>query len=199
MKPIFYLILCFFFFVGSATIPSAIAQDATADPMISLTAQNEPLGDVLETISRDTGYRFNLNGKWKAHPVSATINELPLEKGLKRLLRSLNHSIVWESDKLVTITVFGKADPGGTGGAISFSSPPQAYQEEIEPAAETEAAPADDPEPADAAAEAVETEVAAAEEANREPGEDASTPEVVIPVDTSAAEGAGTGNQPVVE
>lgn len=199
MKPIFYLILCFFFFVGSATIPSAIAQDATADPMISLTAQNEPLGDVLETISRDTGYRFNLNGKWKAHPVSATINDLPLEKGLKRLLRSLNHSIVWESDKLVTITVFGKADPSGTGGAISFSSPPQAYQEENEPAAETEAAPADDPEPADAAAEAAETEVAAAEEANREPGEDASTPEVVIPVDTSAAEGAGTGNQPVVE
>ena len=199
MKPIFYLILCFFFFVGSATIPSAIAQDATADPMISLTAQNEPLGDVLETISRDTGYRFNLNGKWKAHPVSATINDLPLEKGLKRLLRSLNHSIVWESDKLVTITVFGKADPSGTGGAISFSSPPQAYQEENEPAAETEAAPADDPEPADAAAEAAETEVAAAEEANREPEEDASTPEVVIPVDTSAAEGAGTGNQPVVE
>ncbi|MDX2452143.1 hypothetical protein, partial [Desulfosarcina sp.] len=86
------------------------------------------------------------------------------------------HSIVWESDKLVTITVFGKADPGGTGGAISFSSPPQNYQEEVEPAAETEASPADDPEP-----------------------EDASTPEAVIPGGTSAAEGAGVGNPPAVE
>ncbi len=199
MKPIFCLLFFVFCFVGSAAIHPAMAQDATADPMISLTAQNEPLGDVLETISRDTGYRFNLNGKWKAHPVSATINDLPLEKGLKRLLRSLNHSIVWESDKLVTITVFGKADPGATSGAISFSSPPQIYQEEIEPAAETEAAPADDPEPADAAAEAAETEVAAADEANPEPGEDASTPEAVIPSDTSAAEGAGAGNQPAVE
>jgi hypothetical protein len=199
MKPIFCLLFCVFCFVGSAVIHPAMAQEATADPMISLTAQNEPLGDVLETITRDTGYRFNLNGKWKAHPVSATINDLPLEKGLKRLLRSLNHSIVWESERLVTITVFGKADPGGTGGAISFSSPPQAYQEEIEPAAETEASPADDPEPDDAAAEAAETEVAAAEEANREPGEDASTPETVIPGDTSAAEVAGAGNPPAVE
>ncbi len=192
MKPISCLILCFFCFVGSVAIHPAMAQDATADPLISLTVQNEPLGDVLDTIARDTGYRFNLNGKWKAHPVSATINGLSLEKGLKRLLRSLNHSIVWESDKIVTITVFGKADPGSTGGAISFSSPPQAYQEEIEPAAETEPASAGDPEPADAVAEA-------AEEANREMGEDASTPKVVIPVDTSAAEGAGAGNQPDVE
>ena len=112
MKPVCYLIVCFFCFTGSVAIHPAMAQNATNDPLINLTAQNKPLGDVLETISRDTGYRFNLNGKWKAYPVSATINGLPLEKGLKRLLRSLNHSIVWESDKIVTITVFGKADPG---------------------------------------------------------------------------------------
>jgi hypothetical protein len=199
MKPISCLIVCFFWFVGSAATHPAMAQDATADPLISLTAQNEPLGDVLETITRDTGYRFNLNGKWKAYPVSATINGLPLEKGLKRLLRSLNHSIVWESDKTVTIMVFGKVDPANTDSAISFSSPPQTYQEENEPAAETEPAPADDPEPADAGAEAAETAVAGAEEANREPGEEASTPGTVIPVDTSAAEGAGAVNKPVVE
>ena len=199
MKPIFRLIVCFFWFVGGAAIHPADAQDATADPLISLTAQNKPLGDVLDTITRDTGYRFNLNGKWKAHPVSATINGLPLEKGLKRLLRSLNHSIVWESDKIVTITVFGKADPGDSGGAISFSSPPQIYQEENEPAAEAEPEPVDEPEPADAGAEAAETEVAAAEEASPEQGEEASTPEVVIPVDSSAAEGDPTGKPPAVE
>ena len=192
MKPFSCLIFCLFCLIGSAAIHPAMAQDTTADPLISLTAQNEPLGDVLETISRDTGYRFNLNGKWKAHPVSATINDLPLEKGLKRLLRSLNHSIVWESDKLVTITVFGKADPGGTDSAISFPSSPQTDQEEIEPAVEVELAPADEPEPADAGAEA-------AEEANLEQDQDASTPESVIPGDASAAEDAGAGNQPDVE
>lgn len=199
MKPVCYLIVCFFCFTGSVAIHPAMAQNATNDPLINLTAQNKPLGDVLETISRDTGYRFNLNGKWKAYPVSATINGLPLEKGLKRLLRSLNHSIVWESDKIVTITVFGKADPGSTGGAIPFSSPPQAYQEEIESAAEIEPASTEDPEPADTGAEAAETEGAAAEEDNREPGEDASAPEAVIPGDPSTEEGAGAGNQPAVE
>ncbi|MEE4111174.1 MAG: hypothetical protein V2I40_00075 [Desulfobacteraceae bacterium] len=199
MKPIFFLLLCFFCSVGGAAIHPATAQDTTADPLISLTAQNEPLGDVLETITRDTGYRFNLNGKWKAYPVSATISGLPLEKGLKRLLRSLNHSIVWESDRTVTITVFGKADAGSDGDAVSFSSPPQNYQEENEPAPETEPTPADEPEPADAGAEAAETEVAAPEEANPEPGADASSPEAVIPSDAAGAQGADVVNKPVVE
>ena len=107
-----------------------MAQDAPADPLISLTAKNEPLGEVLETITRDTGYRFNLNRKWNDHPVSATIGNLPLEQGLKRLLRSLNHTIIWEADKIITIMVFGKADPGRSGPVISFQSPPQTYQEE---------------------------------------------------------------------
>ncbi len=199
MKSIYCLLLCFFCFVGGVAIHPAMAQDATADPLISLTAQNKPLGDVLEIIAQDTGYRFNLNGRWKEHPVSATITNLPLEKGLKRLLRSLNHSIVWDSDKIVTITVFGKADAGSTDSAISFSSPPQTSQEENEPAAETEPAPADEPEPADTVAEAAETEVAAVEEAKQESAEGASTPEAAIPVDTPAAEGAGAAKKPVVE
>jgi hypothetical protein len=186
MKSIFCRIVCFFCFVGSVAIHPAMAQDATADPLISLTAKNEPLGDVLETITRDTGYRFNLNGKWNEHPVSATIVNLPLEKGLNRLLRSLNHSIVWESDKIVTIMVYGKADPGTSDTATTFASPPQTYQEENEPAAESE------PEPAEA-------EVSAAEEANPESGQGASTPEATIPSDPSAMEGAVPASPPGVE
>jgi len=178
MKPISCLIFCLFCFVGSVAIHPAMAQDASPEPRISLTARNEPLGDVLETITRDTGYRFNLNGKWKDYPVSATIANLPLEKGLKRLLRSLNHSIIWESDEIVTITVFGKADPGGTDTAISFAAPPQTYQEEKEPTTEPEPASVDEPQPAGAGAEAAVAEAAESE---------------------VAAEGTGAGNQPAVE
>jgi hypothetical protein len=196
MKPISCLLFCLFCFVGSVVIHPAMAQDATADPLISLTAKNEPLGDVLETITRDTGYRFNLDRQWKDHPVSATIANLPLEKGLNRLLRSLNHSIIWESDKTVTIMVFGKADPSRPDTAISFASPPQAYPEETEPTTETESASADDPEPG---AEAVEAEIATGEEASREPGDDATTPGTGTPGDISAMEGAGAGNPPGIE
>lgn len=186
MKTISCQIFCFFcFFSSILTICPALALDATADPLITLTAQNEPLGNVLETIARDTGYRFNLNRKWKDHPVSATIGNLPLEQGLKRLLRSLNYSIVWESDRVVTIMVFGKADPSRPSSDISFASPPQTYQEETEPAAETESPSADEPEPADAGVEAADTEVAAEDQANREAAADASTPETGNPDEPS--------------
>ena len=183
MKTISCLIVCFFCFLCSIF---AIHPAMAADPLITLMAQNEPLGDVLETITRDTGYRFNLNRKWKDHPVSANIGNLPLEQGLKRLLRSLNHSIVWESDKVVTIMVFGKVDPSRPGSDISFASPPQAYQEETEPTAETEPASADEPEPADAGVEAAETEVAAEDQANREAAADASTAVTGNPDEPSA-------------
>jgi hypothetical protein len=174
MKPICSLLFCFICFAGSVVIHPAVAQDATEDPSISLTAKNQPLGDVLESITQETGYQFNLNPQWEDYPVSATITNLPLDKGLKRLLRSLNHSIVWESDKIVTITVFGKVDSRSADSAISFASPPQTIQEETEPTAETESVSEDDRQPG---MEAAESEVAAQGEANRQPDEDASTPE----------------------
>ncbi len=101
---------------------------------------------------------------------------MKLEQGLKRLLRSLNHTIIWESDKIITIMVFGKSDPGRSGPAISYQSPPQTYPEETEPAAETESASLDAPEPADTVVEAADSDAADQDEANREPGDDASTP-----------------------
>ncbi|MCB2145614.1 MAG: hypothetical protein KQI81_04015 [Deltaproteobacteria bacterium] len=197
MKTISCLIFCLLSFFGSIiAIHPAMAQGKTADPLITLTAQNEPLGNVLETISRDTGYRFNLNRKWKDHPVSATIGHLPLEQGLKRLLRSLNYSIVWESDRVVTIMVFGKAEPSGPGSDISFASPPQTSPEETEPAAEAESPSADEPEPADAGVEAADTDVAAEDQANREAAAEASPPETGNPDEPSTE--PEDGNPPAI-
>ncbi len=103
----------------------AMAQEKEADPVISLTVKDEPLADVLDTISEETGYQFHLSPAWQSHPVSATIINLPLEKGLKRLLKSLNHTIIWESDHTIVIKVFGKSEKGSSTNAISFSQPPQ--------------------------------------------------------------------------
>ena len=178
MKTVSCLILCLFCFFcsGSVAIHPAMAQDASANPLINLTAKNRPLGDVLETITRDTGYRFNLNHKWKDYPVSATIGNLSLEQGLKRILRSLNHTIIWESDKIVTIMVFGKAGPGRPGSAISFASPPQPYPEETEPSIESEPASADELDLGDTGDEAADTDAVAQDEEKREPGNDESDP-----------------------
>jgi hypothetical protein len=144
MKSIACLIVCLFmlFGGGNQVFHPAMAQGEPLDPVINLTVKDEPLSDVLETIAQETGYRFNLTPQWEDHPVSATISNLPLEQGLKRLLRSLNHTIIWEADKTVTIKVYGKVTPGSSGG-ISFAAPPQPYQEEGEPSIEPDNEPPD--------------------------------------------------------
>jgi hypothetical protein len=177
MKTAACLVLCMLCFLGGVAIQPAMAQNAATDPLINLAANNQPLGDVLATITRDTGYRFNLNGKWKDHPVSATINGVPLEQGLKRLLRSLNHTIIWESDKRITIMVFGKADPARPGSAISFSAPPQPVPVDVEPAIAAEDEPADEPEPAETGIETPESDAAAQESETRQPGNAEPKPE----------------------
>jgi hypothetical protein len=116
------------------TVETAAAQPASREPMVSLTVSNVPLGEALDTLSRDTGYRFHLSSQWKTHPVSVNISKVPLEKALKRLLRNLNHSIVWESEDSIRILVYGASEATGDAHAVSFAAPPQEeIPEEIEP------------------------------------------------------------------
>jgi hypothetical protein len=133
----------------SVAIQPAAAQNVTGDPLISLTVHNEPLGEVLADITRATGYRFNLNREWQDYPVSATIDNLTLEQGLKRLLRSLNHTIIWEADKRVTIMVFGKVDPLRKNSGISFAAPPRSELETTGPSSETDGVSAAEIDPVD--------------------------------------------------
>jgi len=142
------------------------AQEPAGQTLISLSAANQPLAEVLDLITAETGYQFNINRNWEDHPVSATLTAVPLERGLKRLLRSLNYSIVWESDRIVTIMVYGKAEPGRDGGAISFAPPPREIPRDPEPAVEKESQPA---EPEETAGEDAETIIADTGEGDDDP------------------------------
>ena len=145
MNLIARLIVCLFilFGWGDKAVQFVLAQEQSPDPVISLTVKDEPLIDALDTIAQQTGYEFGLTPQWEDHPVSATINNLPLEQGLKRLLRSLNHTILWEADNMVIIKVYGKV-ASGVGGGISFSAPPQEYREKEEPFIEPDNEPLDE-------------------------------------------------------
>jgi hypothetical protein len=130
MKAISCLILgAILLTAGGGVIHRAAAQDS----LISLTVNNQPLGEVLEAIASSSGYQFTLNQQWQDYPVSATINNLPLEQGLKRLLRNLNHTLIWESDREVTIMIYGKVAGAGSGPATSFSPPVQMDEQEMPP------------------------------------------------------------------
>jgi hypothetical protein len=169
----------------------AMAQNVTSDPLISLAVDDQPLGDVLEIITQDTGYQFKLDRKWRDYPVSATIGNLPLEQGLKRILRSLNHTIIWESEKIITIMVFGKVDSRSPSSAISFASPPQAEPDETEPPTETEHLSEDETEPGDAAGEVQSTgETASDADLNADSSEEVSG-EPAVPPQSSAEDPPG--------
>jgi len=162
-------------------LPPAQGQQRPGVSTVDLTVKDVPLRDALNTISRDTGYQFNLPRRWEEYKVSATIHGMPLAQGLKRLLRSLNYTIIWESDNLVTIRVYGKAEPGTSGRVNSLSSVPRPSPEEAEPADAPESPPIDEVEPDNGHDEAPGSEDAEPEEGIQTPENSESTPEAQAP------------------
>ena len=120
-----------------------------AEPLINLTVENKPLGDVLETIFENTDYDYHLDESWEEYPVTATLHGLPLEQTLKQLLRNLNHSIIWESNNFVTIVIVEDQLPGGSIATIPHEHSDQFVPEETEPIPNAEEQTGEDTEPVD--------------------------------------------------
>ncbi len=168
------LIVCVL--LGVAVCPSAV-QSASGDPVVTLAVENHALGDVLDMITSETGYQFNLSESWHGFPVSANIDGLPLEQALNRILRNLNHTLVWESDKVVTVTVFGEVKPGDAGPGVSYASPPNPVPEEPEPEEMYEESEAYMDEAGDAGEITAEDDLGHDEEMGQQDQEEAGLPE----------------------
>jgi len=136
-------------------IQQAIGAESQDEPHISLKVKNQPLGDVLKKISLDTGFKFKLNDKWSIYPVNASIENMSLHRGLKLILRGLNHVIIYESDKSIKIVVYGKVDSRETDSypIQPFSSQIQDNQQEPAPSLESSPEEADDLKRADDSSE----------------------------------------------
>ena len=194
MKTIPSFVLGLVLFLGGVgvSIHPALAANTDADPLINVSANNQPLGEVLDAITAETGYQFKLNSQWETHPVSASITNLPLEQGLKRLLRSLNHTIIWEADRTITIMVYGKAEPGRGGGAISHAAPPQSISEASAPEVEETVDAGDEQAPADEAADATDREnIDRSEDAPADAPENAGQPRMGKPPAPRLSRSAG--------
>jgi type II secretory pathway component GspD/PulD (secretin) len=151
MKAIFYTILCLFTLTGLIPFSSftGIQCQLFAEPQINLTVDNEPLGEVLNKVFENTDYGFHLDEPWEQHPVTATLHGLPLEQSLRRLLRDLNHSIVWESNNFVTILIFGHPLSGVSDTTISYVSRVREAPEETAPELPVEDETGEEPESVD--------------------------------------------------
>jgi len=93
--------------------PSAASEIDAGEELISLTAKNEPLGDVLYKVSMATGYDISLDNKWQNYRVTASLEKVPLHKGLKRILKNLNSAIIYVSSKKIKIIIFDKTAAEG--------------------------------------------------------------------------------------
>lgn len=101
---------------------------AHAEPVFSITSDNEPLNEVLARIAKSTGYKIEITKGFGSKPLTVNIKKLPLEKGLREIMRmaeEINYALVVnERMKKVEIRIFGNALPGGkdSGGKYAGSN-----------------------------------------------------------------------------
>lgn len=150
--------------IGIAAVFPACAQETEDEPRITLEANNRALGEVLDQISRDTGYTFALEESWQDRPVKASLRNVPLHRALKRILSSLNHALIYESDTDIRVAIYGEpgARPSGPvpsdrSPRLPVDEPPQPDSFEDPDASEKEAEPPN-PEGNESAAENPEPE-----------------------------------------
>jgi type II secretory pathway component GspD/PulD (secretin) len=129
-----YVFLAFLFLmspVGSFAGSSANA----GDELISLTAENEPLGNVFNKISVATGYEIVLDHDWRNYPVSVALEKVPLHQGLKRILKDLNNVIVYVSRKKIKIIIYDKISHDAGPSAPPIQRTPVSQQPSYHPPA----------------------------------------------------------------
>ncbi len=127
-------------------------------PAFSLDVRGAPLGEVLKKISDDTGYQITVDSEWAGWPVSGSFKNLPVNRGLRRILSNLNHSIVFnEADHWIAIVIKSSPDDetlkAGTAPLAINSHPPEESNPRTAPSKDSTrlrdnpAAPPEEPEP----------------------------------------------------
>jgi hypothetical protein len=93
--------------------PISWAKAGVLDAVVSISAENKPLGEVLAELSRAVGYDITVSAGWELESVSVQIKGQTLQFGLDRILRSLgrpNHVVmVKQAQKEIVIRIFDEA------------------------------------------------------------------------------------------
>ena len=128
-----YRVACLLFWLATLWgffIPTpAICDNSVADEIISLNATNQPLGEVLENISITASCQFSIDESWEDYPITASFDNEPLHRGLKRVFRNINNAIIYGADRTIRIIIYDEATPSGK--AIRHSATIKSSQEPI--------------------------------------------------------------------
>jgi hypothetical protein len=138
-------LLFWFVCLGGLFIPgTAICDNSVADEIISLNATNQPLGEVLENISIAADCQFSFDESWDDYPITASFDNQPLHRGLKRIFRNINNAVIYGADRTVKIIIYDEAISSGK--AIRHSATTKSFQEPIQQLQPFSAATAPQPE-----------------------------------------------------
>jgi hypothetical protein len=91
-------------------LPALCTEVVNEIPLISLKAKNESFKYIIEKIAKVCGYQFFIAEDLGNIPITIQLNNVSLEGSLRRLLRDLNYTIVWdESLKRISISIYGQS------------------------------------------------------------------------------------------
>jgi hypothetical protein len=76
--------------------------------MITLNIENQPLAEVLDDVSKATGYELIIDENWDDLPITVKFDAIPLDQALKRILAKVNHAIIYRNDRKVLIRIYEK-------------------------------------------------------------------------------------------
>ena len=100
-----------------------ISADHKDDEVISLTVQNQPLSSVLRQLSEITGYTFIYDKGWADLNITARVQNVSLDKTLRKILNNFNFTILYQEDGNVRIKLYEHTSddssytPANTGGS----------------------------------------------------------------------------------
>lgn len=111
-----FLCLCGIFFVNILPVPFLGIPTGYAEPRFSVSSNNEPLQNTLVKISNATGYQIEITKGWKNKPLTADLNKVTLEEGMKAIIRGLGRPnyvmIVDDQKKKVEIRIIDDSSTG---------------------------------------------------------------------------------------
>lgn len=96
-----------------------VMADRQNNPTVSIKSQKTPLETVLKDVGHSSGYTIVIGEDWKSTPISVNFDNLPLEDALKRILANLNHVVIYESERIINVVIYGVAEPDR--GSTSFT------------------------------------------------------------------------------
>jgi hypothetical protein len=80
---------------------------------LTVLAEDVPLGNLVEAISKNTGIRFSVNPEQSGMHLSAQVESLPVVQALKQLLRGFNYAVDLSPDgEVLKVAIMGRgAEP----------------------------------------------------------------------------------------